>query len=203
MSLQHQTQWYAVMCGGSAGLHEGWGVLPEFKAVKRMGDEGYEAFCPTVSRLYRPRRGERLRETRTVPMWDGYCFARLDAWAINQRLPRWAEVFDVIRVAGQPHPLSDAQIAAVRTFEELFRYAVIKGHPRDLIRKILTGRLIAAKQQILSVGDVVEHRSSAFELLRGTITKVDRDKIEMTVNLLFGATRTIRAKASDVSLVAV
>jgi len=195
------THWYAVMCGGSAGLHEGWGVLPEFKAIKRMGDEGYEAFCPTVSKLHRPSRGQRLRETRSVPLWDGYCFARLDAWAINERLPRWAEVFDVVRVGGQPRPLTDAQIDALRELEAIFRYAVIKGKPSDLVRKILTGRLIAAKQQILRVGDLVEHRGSAFEALRGRIARVDRDKIEMIVDLLFGATRTIRVNASDVSVV--
>ena len=194
-------RWYAVMCGGAAGLHEGWTVVPEFQAVARMGQEGYEAFCPTLSRLHRPRRGERLRETRNVPMWDGYCFARLDARALNRRLPVWPEVFDVIRVGGQPRPLVDAEIEAVRQLEDLFRFAVIKGQSSDVVRKILTGRLIAASKQIISVGDTVEHRASAFQRLRGIVTAIDRDNLEILVQLMLGVTRTIKAKAADVALV--
>lgn len=198
---EQQMQWYAVMCGGVSGMHDGWGVLSEFKAVARMGNEGYEAFCPTLSRLHRPRRGERLREMRNVPMWDGYVFARLDARALNDRLPRWPEVFDVVRRGGDPEPLTEAQIDAVQQLEHAFRFTVIRGRPIDMVRKILTGRLIAASKQILSVGDVVEHRGASFEHLRGTIARIDRDNLEILVGLLFGAERKIKVKARDVVLV--
>lgn len=183
-----EARWYVVMIGGSSGFYERRRVVPEFKAVSRIGEEGYEAFCPTLSILMRPRRGQRLRQRMIVPMWDGYCFARLDARALNLRLARWPEVFDVIRREGQPYALGDDLVESLRRVDEVMEYEDVTGKPAEVVARLL------------KVGDVVEHRGAAYTGLRGTISKVHRDNIEFLVSLL-GSQRSIKAKARDLEVV--
>jgi transcription antitermination factor NusG len=184
-------QWYVVMCGRAAGFSEQRRIIPEFRAVERIGDEGYEAFCPTLTRLARARHGQRQRERIVVPMWDGYIFARLDERALGSRLVAWrdkGEVWDVIRECGQPYPLRAAVIDSVRAIDSALRAADLTGQPVDEIARVL------------SVGDRVEHQGAIYQGLVGTITRVDRDNIEFLLEL-FGSMRTVRAKARDVEVV--
>lgn len=180
--------WYALMVPAASGFEAQRRVLPELRAVSRIGDEGYRAYCPTTSRLQRPRRGARLRERRIEPLWPGYMFAALDARAL-QRLDFWPEVLDVVRTAGQPHALGEAVIASIRALDAALEYADVTGTPAETL------------QRVLAVGDLVEHRSSAYASLRGRISRVDRDNVELVVELL-GSQRTVRAKARDVEVVA-
>jgi len=157
--------------------------------MNRILGENYSAFCPTMAVLSRPRRGQRLRERRIVPLWEGYCFARLDSAGLN-RLPVWREVFDVIRRDGLPYALRPDVVATLLNVHEVIQHEDVTGTPAEVIARLL------------KVGDVVEHRGSAFEGLRGRISRIDRENVELVVELLFGSTRVIRAKARDLEVVA-
>ena len=180
--------WYVLMTGGALGFVGPYRIIPEFKAVDRIGAEGLEAFCPTVSHLQRERRGKRVRRRLVVPLWSGYVFARLDDHALSTRLHKWPEVVDVVRKGGQPYVLRDEIVASVRLIDQSIEYGDVTGSPKQI------------SDAMLKPGDTVAPKLGAFRGVWGEVKEVDRDNIRFVIRLL-GSERLVSAKRKDLELV--
>jgi transcription antitermination factor NusG len=87
-------------------------VRPRFEKViaSTLLNKGYEGFLP----LYRKRSrwSDRIKEVQ-LPLCSGYLFCRLD---LNHRLPVLITpgVMQIVGVGRVPHPVDDAEIAALQ-----------------------------------------------------------------------------------------
>lgn len=181
--------WYAIMTASSAGFVEGRRAFGEFAAVERIGDEGFEAFCPTLRVLERANRHAARRNPKYFPMYPGYCFARFDAGVPISRIERWREVIDVVRMGDEPARIKPAQIEALRKLDGYDAAVDRSGKPAD-----------TTTAPIVRVGDRAEHRGGAWEGVELVVEQVHKDKA--TVRVLFlGVPRRVQVPIAELEAI--
>lgn len=193
--IEQPGAWYALMTVEGAGFREGRRVFGEFAAVETIGDEGIEAFAPTLRELVKPHRHAARRVPRYVPLIPGYCFARFVTPPPPSRIRRWREVIDIVRHGrdGPPYAIPERQIAALRLLDET-DVAVIDtaGMP-----------LAEPRHRLARPGDIVEHRGGAWEGLRAEVESVElkaaRAEAVILVQLL-GAQRRARVPLRELEV---
>jgi transcription antitermination factor NusG len=87
-------------------------VRPRFEKIiaTTLLNKGYEGFLPLYR--HRSRWSDRIKEVQ-LPLFPGYLFCRFD---INKRLPILVTpgVMHVVGIGKTPHPVDDAEIAALQ-----------------------------------------------------------------------------------------
>lgn len=97
----HSCRWYALR---TKSRHE--------KLVRdRLAGQGLEPLLPTVKRLSQWK--DRKKEIE-VPLFPGYCFVRF-AWPDRRPVLQVAGVVDIVGSGHRPEPVTDEEIAALRT----------------------------------------------------------------------------------------
>lgn len=158
----------------------------EFDAVKRLRDNGFDAFAPKLSvRVRVGPRNVRRWETRQVPLIPGYCFAAFPAGVPWQRLSTWSEIIDVVRMSGDPYPIPAAQIESLRAVSEALAG---DGAARDK-----SGRAIRTGASVLM------DRAAWLGAL-GTVEAVHRQNVTVLMEFL-GAPRRVSVAADELEVV--
>lgn len=160
----------------------------EQTAALLLENRGYEVFLPT----YRTRRRwtDRVKEIQ-VPLFAGYVFCRLD---INRRLPVLTTpgVVGIVGVGKVPAPVSDGEVASVRTivesriFSQPWPYLAI-GDRIVVERGPLAGAegiLSCTKGEYRLIASVsLLQRSVAVELDRDWVRPIDRSFVHARVGV--------------------
>ena len=98
-------RWYLVQCKPREA----------FRALEHLGNQGYEAFLPTLTREVL-RRGRPSRVTE--PLFPHYLFVRLSDVADNWAPLRSTRgVTRLVAFGGQPRPVADALVDGLRAHE--------------------------------------------------------------------------------------
>lgn len=183
-------QWFALMCSESSGFKNGRRVFGEFAAVERVRKEKFAAFTPCRRVLDVPRRhgANRRRSDFLAPLFPGYAFAEFDdsVWQ-RQRLRAWPEVFDVVRLAGEPHPIPLQVIQAVRQVQTAFERGDTTGDP------------VGVLEALLRVGDQVELRDVSWAGHQGTLEAIKGQRLVVLLSL-FGVPTRVETDRANVAV---
>lgn len=133
----------------------------EARVKSFLDHKGYDIFLPTYveSRKY----SDRIKKI-DAPLFPGYLFCRLD---VEKRLPvlKTPGVDSVIGVAGNPQPIDESEI--------------------DAIRRVVQSGASAIPWPYLRAGDIVEIQFGSLSGLRGILLNIrGKDRLILSVNLL-------------------